>query len=196
MNTGIQDAFNLGWKLAAVIDGYAAPHLLSSYGRERAAVAQRLVKGTRRATRMTLLRNPMATAARRNLAPLLTPLPYVQRTLARALSQLDVSYHDGSGGSTGSPLSVGDRYPDIKLLHPWKFTLLIAGHIPPGVDEALAGRGENFDVRTIDPGPRHPKGLTLIRPDGYLAMLGADITQLRRYLFEFLGMPTKERKDT
>jgi 2-polyprenyl-6-methoxyphenol hydroxylase-like FAD-dependent oxidoreductase len=196
MNTGIQDAFNLGWKLAAVIDGHADHRLLDTYGRERGSVAARLVKGTRRATRMTLLRNPVATAARRNIAPLLTPSPVVQHTLARALSQLDVSYRDSSGGSSGSRLAVGDRYPDSAILHPSKYTLLISGAEPPGLAEVLDGHAELFEIRGVDADAHHPDGLTLIRPDGYVAMLGGDTTQLNRYLADMFTQPSYERKTT
>ena len=196
MNTGIQDAFNLGWKLAAVIDGHAERRLLETYGRERGSVAARLVKGTRRATRMTLLRNPLATAARRNIAPHLTPLPIVQRTLARALSQLDVSYRDASGGSSGSTLAVGDRYPDVAILHPSKYTLLVSGAEPVGLDNVLDGHAELFEIRDVEADHHHPRGLTLVRPDGYLAMLGGDTTQLARYLADIFGQPSYETKPT
>lgn len=81
MNTGIADSFNLGWKLAAVIRGVARPELLETYAAERAPVADRLVKGTRRITRMTLLRNPVSTAMRRRVAPLVLGRRPVQRAL-------------------------------------------------------------------------------------------------------------------
>ncbi|MDQ2638645.1 MAG: FAD-dependent monooxygenase [Actinomycetota bacterium] len=179
MNTGIQDAFNLGWKLAAVVNGQAHPELLDSYAEERSPVARRLVKGTRRATRMTLLRNPIATAARRHLAPHITPLPVLQRTLRRALTQLDVSYRDGTGGTNDSRLAVGDRFPNVDLLHPSKYTLLVHGGQPP----ELADHSDLIDVRQVsDAG-----GLTLVRPDGYIAVLNGDPNELSDYLENTLG---------
>ncbi|MEO3797376.1 FAD-dependent monooxygenase [Nonomuraea sp. B10E15] len=188
MNTGIQDAFNLGWKLAAVVQGRARRELLDSYAAERSPVAHRLVKGTRRATRMTLLRNPMATAARRNIAPHVTARPAVQRILSRALTQLDVSYRDGTGGSNDDRLAVGDRFPDIGLLHPSKHTLLVPGAEPPALRDTLGDLADLIDVRQVPDGRIRVRygmdggGLVLVRPDGYLALLGGDVRELSSYL--------------
>ncbi|KAB8189119.1 hypothetical protein FH608_040425 [Nonomuraea phyllanthi] len=188
MNTGIQDAFNLGWKLAAVVQGRARASLLDTYAAERSPVAHRLVKGTRRATRMTLLRNPVATAARRNLAPHITARPAVRRILSRALTQLDVSYRDGTGGTNDERLAVGDRFPDIELLHPSKHTLLIFGTEPPGLHDTLGDLADLISIRHMTDGRAHLRGgiggdgLVLVRPDDYIAILGGDVADLREYL--------------
>src|SRR5207245_3162065 len=58
MNTGMQDAFNLGWKLALVVKGQASQHLLASYEAEREQVGEALLRGTERGTRLVLMRNP------------------------------------------------------------------------------------------------------------------------------------------
>ncbi|MFC3773918.1 FAD-dependent oxidoreductase [Mycolicibacterium holsaticum] len=179
MNTGIQDAFNLGWKLAAVVNGQAHPRLLDSYAQERAPVTRRLVKGTRRATRMVLLRNPIATAARRHIAPHITPRPALQRVLRRALTQLDVSYRDGSGGSNDDRLAVGDRFPEIELLHPSKYTLLVHNAEPPPLGDVHT----LVDVRQVENGV----GLTLVRPDGYIAVLTDEMDAVSAYLETTLG---------
>lgn len=188
MNTGIQDAFNLGWKLAAVVHGQAAPELLDSYAAERSPVAHRLVKGTRRATRMTLLRNPVAAAARRHVAPHVTARPAVQRVLGRALTQLDVSYRDGTGGANDARPTVGDRFPRIDVLDSSRFTLLHAGPKPCGLHAAIGPHAELIGVRH-DTAPVGGAGLTLVRPDGYLALLDADVRELRDYLEETFTAP-------
>ncbi len=152
MNTGLQDAFNLGWKLACVIAGRARPELLAGYAAERAPVAHRLVKGTKFVTRMTLLHTPPATAARRTIAPHVLARPRVQRTLARALTQLDVSYRDGSGAGDGERIMVGDRAPDVPVedasgtttrlfqaLDPETHTLLVFGPRDDALRRMLAG---------------------------------------------------------
>ncbi|MGV0809291.1 FAD-dependent monooxygenase [Mycolicibacterium setense] len=186
MNTGIQDAFNLGWKLSAVVHGQAPRELLDSYAAERSPVARRLVKGTRRATRMTLLRNPVAAAARRHVAPHITARAGVQRTLQRALTQLDVSYRDGSGGTNDTVPAVGDRYPRVGVLHSSKYTLLHSGPQPRGLDRAVAPYTELIDIR-CDP-QVDGAGLVLVRPDGYLALLDCTVSELQDYLSETLGM--------
>jgi 2-polyprenyl-6-methoxyphenol hydroxylase-like FAD-dependent oxidoreductase len=115
MNTGIQDAFNLGWKLAAVIQNRARPELLDTYQSERAPVIRRLVKGTRAFTRLVLLHNPLATAARRNIVSRVMSHPGPQRTLTRALSEMDVSYRSQRRIGKSSGLAVGDRAPDARI---------------------------------------------------------------------------------
>ncbi|MEV4113270.1 FAD-dependent monooxygenase [Nonomuraea sp. NPDC049695] len=194
MNTGIQDAFNLGWKLAAVVQGRAPATLLDTYAEERSPVAARLVKGTRRATRMTLLRSPIATALRRNVAPRLTRLPAVQKVLSRSLTQLDVSYRDGSGGGgDDGRLLVGDRFPEIGLQHPWKHTLLVFGVEPPALRDVLADLADLIDVRLVSDARVRERcgierdGLVLVRPDGYLAVLGGDVHDLSSYLTTTFG---------
>ncbi|MBP2453432.1 FAD-dependent monooxygenase [Mycolicibacterium lutetiense] len=181
MNTGIQDAFNLGWKLAAVVHGQAAPEILDSYAVERSPVAHRLVKGTRRATRMTLLRNPIAAAARRHLAPHITARPAVQRIVERALTQLDVSYRGRTGGTNDTRLAVGDRFPHISVLDSSRFTLLHSGPEPLGLHAAIGPHAELIDVRH-DTAQAGCAGLTLVRPDGYLALLDCSVRELRDYL--------------
>ena len=116
LNIGVQDSFNLAWKLAAVIDGTATPELLSTYAAERRPAARRIVNGTRRATRMTLLRRPPAVAARRHIAPLVLHRRRVRNTIEHALSQLDISYRaPGKASVAKQSLVTGDRAPDAPL---------------------------------------------------------------------------------
>jgi 2-polyprenyl-6-methoxyphenol hydroxylase-like FAD-dependent oxidoreductase len=115
MNTGIQDAFNLGWKLAAVVQNHAHPELLDSYHTERAPVVSRLVKGTRIFTHLVLLGNPVATAARRGIAPRIMSRAGPQNTLAKALSEIDISYRRPSLIHKGDRLAVGDRAPNARV---------------------------------------------------------------------------------
>ncbi|HWF69800.1 MAG TPA: FAD-dependent monooxygenase [Mycobacterium sp.] len=118
MNTGIQDAFNLGWKLAGVALNRAPRQLLDTYQDERAPVVNRLVKGTRTFTRLVLLGNPLATAARRNIASRVMSRPGRQHRLARAISEVDVTYRARSRAKRQSPLAVGDRAPNAEVTHP------------------------------------------------------------------------------
>jgi FAD binding domain-containing protein/aromatic ring hydroxylase-like protein len=119
MNIGMQDAFNLGWKLAFTCAGQATPALLDTYPTERQQAARRTVRGTAFFTRMTLLHNPALVLARRRLLPLLLARPKVRTSIEWALSQLDISYTAGArpGTSDGrSPVpSPGDRAPDVPL---------------------------------------------------------------------------------
>jgi len=116
LNIGVQDAFNLAWKLAAVISGTSAPNLLETYADERHPAARRIVNGTRRATRMTLLRRRPAVFARRHVAPLVLRRRRVRSTIEHALSQLDISYRS-PGAVADTALVTGDRAPDVPLRH-------------------------------------------------------------------------------
>jgi 2-polyprenyl-6-methoxyphenol hydroxylase-like FAD-dependent oxidoreductase len=116
LNIGVQDSFNLAWKLAAVIAGRATPALLDTYAAERRPAASRTVRGTRRATRMTLLRRPPAVFVRRRIAPLLLRRQRVRTTIEHALSQLDISYRrPGVTVVAAHSVVVGDRAPDAPL---------------------------------------------------------------------------------
>jgi len=114
LNIGVQDAFNLAWKLAAVISGQAKPELLDTYAAERRPAASRTVRGTRRATRMTLLRRPPTVFARRHVAPLVLGRRRARSAIERALSQLDISYRAPGAVATGTMVT-GDRAPDAPV---------------------------------------------------------------------------------
>ncbi|MDI5967325.1 FAD-dependent oxidoreductase [Streptantibioticus silvisoli] len=103
MNTGIQDAYNLAWKLAAVLRGHSAETLLDSYAAERVPVGEQLLGSTNRATRLIQMSNPLVGlvlpvmfTAVRNVQALHTK---ISRKIMRAMSALDLSYAAG-------PLSV------------------------------------------------------------------------------------------
>jgi 2-polyprenyl-6-methoxyphenol hydroxylase-like FAD-dependent oxidoreductase len=117
MNTGIQDAFNLAWKLALTVNGRASASLLDSYATEREQVGEALLRATDLTTHLALTRNPVLAALRDALTPVVfASLPIAARRLAQSLGETNVAYPE-------SPLSVdvrdhkraphaGDRAPD------------------------------------------------------------------------------------
>ncbi|UJR85007.1 FAD-dependent oxidoreductase [Sandaracinus amylolyticus] len=92
MNTGIQDAHNLAWKLAMVHRGEARGLLLDSYEQERHAIARSVLKGTDLATKVGTLKNSVARALRNEVARHLVGLEVVQQRIAREVSELAVGY--------------------------------------------------------------------------------------------------------
>ncbi|HEY2512869.1 MAG TPA: FAD-dependent monooxygenase [Polyangiaceae bacterium] len=108
MNTGIQDAYNLAWKLALVQRGAARPELLDSYEAERAPVAQALLDATDRAMQglgiAASLRHPVATALRNQLLGFVTSLSVVRSRALETLAMLSVGYPN-------SPIVRQDRPP-------------------------------------------------------------------------------------
>ena len=127
MNTGLQDAYNLAWKLAATIKGVVKPAVLDSYTPERHAVGKQVLKMTDTMTRVMELRNPVATTIRDRLISVLSSAEIFRNTGARQMSELDVNfrdspivseYHEGVFGAFavfGGPRA-GDRAPDAEGL--------------------------------------------------------------------------------
>jgi 2-polyprenyl-6-methoxyphenol hydroxylase-like FAD-dependent oxidoreductase len=92
MNTGIQDAHNLAWKLAEVHKGDARMRLLESYHDERHAVGQAVLRGTDVATRVGLLKGAVVKGVRDELARFLTGIEVVQQRVSREVAELSVGY--------------------------------------------------------------------------------------------------------
>jgi 2-polyprenyl-6-methoxyphenol hydroxylase-like FAD-dependent oxidoreductase len=117
MNTGIQDAFNLAWKLALVVRGNAPAQLLASYHVERDPIASGVLNLTDRITRMATMRNSVAQSVRDFLLPRVSGIDFVSDKIADRLAELSVSYRaspiveDRGGGR----LKAGDRAPDAEL---------------------------------------------------------------------------------
>jgi 2-polyprenyl-6-methoxyphenol hydroxylase-like FAD-dependent oxidoreductase len=121
MNTGMQDAFNLAWKLALVVKGRASLSLLESYEEEREQVGEALLRGTGRATRMVLTHNPLLLELRNLLAPLyFSSFPGALPRMAEALSELSIAYPHSpivrDVRKKKGMLQAGDRAPDGMVL--------------------------------------------------------------------------------
>jgi 2-polyprenyl-6-methoxyphenol hydroxylase-like FAD-dependent oxidoreductase len=113
MNTGLQDAFNLAWKLAFVIHKKADPILLDSYEIEREFVGRILLKATERASFMATLRNPIGVFLRNHIIPWAAKSSRVQRRITTATSQLAIRYPKSN--SLGS--KAGMRAPNAPVYH-------------------------------------------------------------------------------
>ena len=117
MNTGIQDAFNLAWKLALVVQGRASANLLASYQLEREPVARGVVNLTDRLTRMGTLRNSLAQNVRDFLLPAISGVGLLTDKLVEHLSELDVNYRTSpivENHGSARPRA-GERAPDAEL---------------------------------------------------------------------------------
>lgn len=128
MNTGIQDAYNLAWKLGLAVRGRATDALIDSYNAERHPVGHAVLRGTSLATRAITLRNPLARHLRDKLAGFLSNIEVVQERMRSNASQLAVGYRDSTivsehRGSASTrafshgPLP-GQRAPDGDLMDP------------------------------------------------------------------------------
>ena len=117
MNTGIQDAFNLGWKLALVVRGLVAPSLLESYEAERMPVARSVVNLTDRMTRVVTAQHPAAQQLRDLLVPLLTGISFLKEAMAERLAEVSIDYRGSAWVENHGlgPVHAGDRAPDAVL---------------------------------------------------------------------------------
>jgi hypothetical protein len=184
MNTGMQDACNLAWKLAMVIRGEAGPRLLDSYTPERSAVGDMVLRNATRLTDMATLAHPGAQAARNLVLRFMLGFHAVQERMAATMSEVEIAY-------AKSPLSMG-RYAGDRL-PPEQYD-----GSPPGsgttprfvLFAADSARGSTFAARfpgVLDPRPRTPpdaRRLLLVRPDGYVGLSVADNdwAEAERYL--------------
>lgn len=122
MNTGLQDAHNLAWKLALVLQGRANPTLLDSYEQERKPVIQDVVETTERFTRILLLKNPILLFIRKQIIRLAFAIPVINKYITRRMTQLDIRYKtsvalDQRAYTSSRSPTVGERAPDVKLNH-------------------------------------------------------------------------------
>jgi 2-polyprenyl-6-methoxyphenol hydroxylase-like FAD-dependent oxidoreductase len=200
MNTGIGDAINLAWKLAAVLGGRADDRLLDSYEAERIAFARRLVATTDRIFTFVSAAGRIADVMRTRVAPVLLPraiaLEPIREYLFRTVSQITLNYR-GLSLSAGAAGAVhgGDRLPWVRDgaadNHAPLNTLAWQLHVYGSAGEPLrlwcARNGVPLHVFPWS-SAHHEAGLArdalyLLRPDTYVALAAADAdaTVLERY---------------
>jgi 2-polyprenyl-6-methoxyphenol hydroxylase-like FAD-dependent oxidoreductase len=201
LNTGVQDAVNLGWKLAQVVKRTSPESLLDTYHAERHPVAARVLHDTM--AQVALLRTDDRTDALRDAVSELLRMDEPRKRFAARMSGLDIHYDLGDG----HPL-LGRRMPDLdlvtahgplrvfSLLHDARPVLLNFGE-PGGFDiTAWAGRVPLIDAAYAGTwelpalGPVTAPTAVLVRPDGYVAWVG-DSTQpgLADVLTTWFGPP-------
>jgi 2-polyprenyl-6-methoxyphenol hydroxylase-like FAD-dependent oxidoreductase len=192
MNTGIGDAVNLAWKLAAVMTGSATEKLLETYEPERIAFARRLVATTDRAFVVATARGRLAHFVRTQVAPRIAGLalhfPAMRTLLFRTVSQVNVKYR-GSPLSEGraGPVHAGDRLPWVRTswgkdnfgpLTSLSWQVHVYGEPKADVEKACIGQGVPFHSFNWSPAMGSAgfteHALYLVRPDGYLALVDAD----------------------
>jgi hypothetical protein len=202
LNTGVQDAVNLGWKLAHVVHRTSPDSLLDTYHAERHPVAARVLRNTM--AQVALRRPDDRTKALRDTMAELLGMDEPRRRFAAMMSGLDIHYDLGEG----HPL-LGRRMPDLDLvttngplrvftlLHDARPVLLNLGE-PGGFDiTPWADRVQLIDARYVGTWELPALGAVtapvavLIRPDGYVAWVG-DRTHLglTKALTTWFGPPT------
>jgi 3-(3-hydroxy-phenyl)propionate hydroxylase len=201
LNIGVQDAVNLGWKLAQVVKETSPESLLDTYQTERHPVAARVLRNTM--AQVALLRHDDRTEALRDTMSELLSMDEPRKRIAGMMSGLDIHYDLGEG----HPL-LGRRTPDLDLLtangplrvfsllhdahavllnlgKPWVSDISPWAHRLLAIDAEYAG---NWELPVL--GQVAPPAAVLIRPDGYIAWVGDGTdTGLRDALTSWFGSP-------
>ena len=184
LNLGIQDAFNLGWKLAAEVNGWAPAGLLDSYHTERHPVAADVLDNTRAQAELLSL-EPGPQAVRRLLAELMD-FEEVNRYLIEKITAIGVRYDFGDGHHL-----LGRRLRDISLQRGRLYELLHGGRgllVDQTGRLSVAGWTDRVD-HVVDTSKELDVPAVLLRPDGHVAWVGDDQTDLLSQLPTWFGAP-------
>ena len=185
LNLGIQDAFNLGWKLAADVNGWAPEGLLDTYHAERHPVAFDVLN-TVRAQSELISPGPGPQAVRRLLTELMN-LEDVSRFLIEKVTAIGIRYDFGEG-----PELLGRRLRDIPLSRGRLYELTREGRgllLDQTGELSAAGWADRVDhVRDVSEELGPPA--VLLRPDGHVAWIGEDQSDLLRHLPTWFGAAT------
>lgn len=175
MNTGMQDAFNLAWKLSLVIGGVCKPSLLDSYSVERSAVGDRVLRNAGRLTDAAVLRNPIAQGVRNAVAKFALGFPQLGHRVANTLAELDIGYPESpltvTGAHRSSGPKAGVRWPERLMADPGKARFTAIG--PADVVSGLAAKFPRLVRAAPAAGQADAGNLRLVRPDGYVGFAGA-----------------------
>jgi len=181
MNTGMQDAVNLAWKLALVGRGLADPEpLLDSYSIERSEVGRQVLANAGHLTAVATVKAGLLQELRNHVASVLFGLSPVRRAMTNTLTELSIGYPHSpltqAGRHVHSGPAAGVRAPLSRVDHPVgsgdtpHFALF--AHADPAC-AALIARHRDL----LEPEPRPPfgeDGIWLVRPDGYVALAAAN----------------------
>ncbi|MFH0517218.1 rifampin monooxygenase [Streptomyces sp. M41] len=182
LNLGIQDAFNLGWKLAATVAGWAPDGLLDSYQRERHAVAAEVLDNTR--AQMVLMSTEPGPRAVRRLVSELMDFDEVNRHLIEKITAIGVHYDFGEGHEL-----LGRRLRDVELKRGRLYSLLHNGRgllLDQTGRLSVAGWSDRVD-HVIDISEELDAPAVLLRPDGHVAWAGEHQQDLLTRLPEWFG---------
>ncbi|MGP4024500.1 rifampin monooxygenase [Actinomadura sp. 3N407] len=182
LNLGIQDAFNLGWKLAAEVGGWAPEGLLDSYHTERRPVAADVLDNTR--AQMQLMTPEPGPRAVRRLVSELMDFEEVNRYLIEKITAIAVRYDFGEGHEL-----LGRRMRDVGLKRSRLYELMHGGRgllLDQTGRLSVAGWADRVD-HAADVSEELDVPAALLRPDGHVAWVGEDQQDLLDHLPRWFG---------
>ncbi|MFE9622794.1 rifampin monooxygenase [Streptomyces sp. NPDC006527] len=184
LNLGVQDAFNLGWKLAAAVNGWAPEGLLDSYHAERHPVGAAVLDNTR--AQITLLGTDPGATALRELFSRLMDVEEVNRYVTGIITAVDVRYDFGEGHEL-----LGRRMRDVELKRGRLYELMHGGRgllLDQTGRLSVAGWADRVD-HVVDVSEDLDVPAVLLRPDGHVAWVGEDRRELLSRLPQWFGAP-------
>ena len=187
LNLGIQDAFNLGWKLAAQIDGWAPGGLLDTYHAERHPVGAEVLNNTR--AQSELMSTESGAQAMRQLMTELMDFEDVSRYLIEKITALGVRYDFGSGHHL-----LGKGLPDADLKQGRLYEQMRRGRgllLDSTGTLSIDGWTDRIDQVT-DGSKKLGAEALMLRPDGHVAWAGKEQAELDQQLRRWFGMPRRE----
>ncbi|MET7535916.1 rifampin monooxygenase [Streptomyces sp. NPDC005507] len=182
LNLGVQDAFNLGWKLAAAVNGWAPEGLLDSYHTERHPVGARVLDNTR--AQITLLGTDPGATALRELFSKLMDFEEVNRYVTEIITAVGVRYDFGEGHEL-----LGRRMRDVELKQGRLYELMHDGRgllLDPTGSLSVEGWANRVD-HVVDVSDQLDVPAVLLRPDGHVTWVGEDQQDLRNHLSKWFG---------
>jgi 2-polyprenyl-6-methoxyphenol hydroxylase-like FAD-dependent oxidoreductase len=208
MNTGVCDAVNLAWKLAAVAHGEARPELLETYEPERIAFARRLVATTDRGFTLVTREGAIARGVRSSVVPRVVPMligrSSLRRLMFKTVSQTNVSYrHSALSRGRAGAVRAGDRLPwiagfdNFRPLASLEWQVHVYGVASKELEDACRARRLALHTTPWSEALRghgfQENAVYLIRPDGHVGFAGHDREGLERYVEDF-GLRFRERE--
>jgi 2-polyprenyl-6-methoxyphenol hydroxylase-like FAD-dependent oxidoreductase len=183
LNLGVQDAVNLGWKLAAQVRGWAPETLLDTYHDERHPVAAEVLDNTR--AQMELFGTGPGPRAVRKLVTELMDFDEVNRYLIEKITAIGVRYDFGPG-----PELLGRRLRDLDLKRGRLYGLLHRGRglLLDRTERLTAGGWSDRVDHLADPTAPLDVPCVLLRPDGHVAWIGDDQRELDGHLGRWFGL--------
>jgi 2-polyprenyl-6-methoxyphenol hydroxylase-like FAD-dependent oxidoreductase len=182
LNLGVQDAFNLGWKLAATVNGWAPEGLLDSYHAERHPVGARVLGNARAQT--TLMGTDPGATALRELFSTLMDFEEVNRYMTGMTTAVGVRYDFGEGHEL-----LGRRLRDVKLKQGRLYELMHGGRgllLDQTGRLSVAGWADRVD-HVVDVSEELDAPAALLRPDGHVGWVGEDQQDLLSQLPTWFG---------